>query len=95
MAGRPPGARNKPRRALIALLQERFPAYDPVVEMAIVANDENQDSQVRFNANKEVAQYVHSKLKAVETTGEVNLDVRIGWGDTHTVQSEAITGDPS
>jgi len=66
------GATNKNKQALIALLQAKYPDYHPVLEMAEVAcaKDENgeyvNDLPTRLAANKEVAQYVTPKLKAVE-----------------------------
>ena len=62
---RPAGSPNKPKRALLALLQERFPGWHPVVHMAEIANDEAQAIELRFNAAREVAKYVTPQLKAV------------------------------
>lgn len=69
------GSRNKNKQALIALLQAKYPDYHPVVEMAAIANDSNNDLPTRFNAHKEVAQYVTPKLKAVEHTGSLDHNV--------------------
>ena len=91
--GRPTGSQNKPRRALIALLEEQFPGYSPVVEMARIANDQNNDLPTRFAAHKEVAQYITPKLKAVEVQLDGQLDARIGWCDSHTLQSETAPGE--
>ena len=93
--GRPAGTPNRPKRALIALLEEQFPGYSPVVEMARIATDPANDLPTRFAAHKEVAQYVTPKLKAVEVQLEGQIDARIGWCDSHTLQSEATTGDTS
>ena len=90
--GRPAGSLNRPKRALIQLLEEQFPGYSPIVEMAKIANDKDNDLSTRFAAHKEVAQYVAPKLKAVETTIEGRIDATIGWSDPHGVQSEAPTG---
>ncbi len=68
--GRPKGGKNQPKRALIALLNERFPKYNAVLEMAAMANDQENDQAFRFKAHAEVAQYQESKRKAVEVTGE-------------------------
>ncbi len=68
---RPHGSKNQPKRALIALLEEKFPGYNPILEMAKLANDIEQDPTIRFNANKEVAQYIEPKRKAMEITGHV------------------------
>ena len=67
------GSPNKNKQALIALLQAKYPGYSPVVSMADIANDMDNDLSTRFNAHKEVAQYVTPKLKALEVTGEMNV----------------------
>jgi hypothetical protein len=38
--------------------------------MAKIANDLNNEVGVRLAADKEVAQYIHHKLRAIEVTGE-------------------------
>ena len=53
---RPPGSLNQPKRALVKLLEEKFPGYNAVVKMAEMANDDSNDLGFRFNAHKEVAQ---------------------------------------
>ena len=70
------GSPNKNKRGLLARLQEEFPNYHPIVEMARVANDPEADEQTRFNANKEVAKYVTPQLKAVDLTGDLSLEHR-------------------
>lgn len=65
---RPKGSKNKPKRRLIQLIQEHYPDYHPVMEMAKLANTSADDS-VKFNANKEVAKYIEPALKAIEVSG--------------------------
>jgi len=72
---RPKGTPNKNKQALIVLLEAKYPGYHPVLEMASVANDEGADPTARFNANKEVAQYIVPKLKATEITGKDGKDL--------------------
>ena len=74
---RPAGASNKPKRALIALLDEKFPGWNPVVQMAERANNEDETPEARFQACKEVAKYVVPQLKAVEHTGAGGGDLVI------------------
>lgn len=69
-AGRKEGSTNKAKAELISLLEEEYPGYDPVLAMAALANDPEADPIMRFQASKEVAQYVHPKRKAVEHTGK-------------------------
>jgi hypothetical protein len=75
-AGRPIGMPNKPTQALRALLDKRFPGWNPVEQMAEIAQDETADIAIRLNAAKEVAKYVYPQLKAVElATGEEGLRI--------------------
>ncbi len=67
---RPKGSPNRPKRALLRLIQEKYPNYNPVLELVDVAMDENADATMRFNANRELLQYLEPKLKAIEITGE-------------------------
>ena len=73
---RPKGSRNKPKRALLALLQEQYPNYHPVLEMARIAHD-TEDESIRANMHKEVAKYVEPMLKAVEVTGDEGGPVKV------------------
>lgn len=66
--GRPLGSKNKPRRLLLRRLEDLWPGYHPVVEMARLANDSTQPLEVRFAANKEVARYVAPVLQAVKVS---------------------------
>ena len=79
------GRPNKNKVGLLARLKREFPNYHPLVEMARVANDEDADPQMRFNANKEVAKYTTPQLKAVEHSGSID-------GHT-TVTVKAITDE--
>ena len=76
---RPAGLPNKNKQALLKMLELRYPDYHPVIAMAEIANDKENDLPTRFNAHKEVAQYVTPKLKAVEHTGDIDHDVRFTW----------------
>lgn len=77
VGGRPKGSKNANRRALASRLAERFPEWDPVVQMAEVANDESLPLDTRFMACKEVAGYLTPKLKAVEHYGSMMFTVEL------------------
>lgn len=47
-------------------IQTRFPEYNPIIEMAAIANDPEVPLEMRFAAHKEIAQYVEPKRKAIE-----------------------------
>lgn len=70
------GTPNKPKRALLALLQEKYPGYHPVLEMAKIAH-ETEDMALAAQMHKEVAQYVEAKRKAIEVTGEDGAAIRV------------------
>lgn len=71
-AGRKKGVPNKDKRALMDRIEALYPGYHPVIAMAAIANDESGDVDLamRFQAHKEVAQYVEPKRKAIEHSGE-------------------------
>ena len=73
--GRPKGVPNKSRQALITRLSEKFPEWDPVVDMADIANDPNSTTEQRLNADKEVAKYLYSPMKAIEVGGDSVMDI--------------------
>lgn len=73
------GALNKDKRSLLKILQSRYPDYHPVLEMAVIAH-ESEDEHLRAQMHKEVAAYVTPKLKAVEHTGAVDTTVTFRWG---------------
>ncbi len=70
---RPHGNKNQPKRALIALLEEKFPGYNAVLSMAEMANDQENDQAFRFKAHAEVAQYQESKRKSVEVKSQTDV----------------------
>ena len=69
---------NKPKRALLRLLEDIFPDYQPVVEMAhkawrlsAIADQRPSDSIAQMdavNAHEKVAKYVTPQLKAIDVT---------------------------
>jgi hypothetical protein len=69
-AGRKKGTPNKRTAELLDILSSKWPDYHPVVAMAALANDETVEIELRFQAHKEVAQYVAPKRKAIEVTGQ-------------------------
>ena len=75
-AGRPKGSVAKRTQAMLDAIEEHCPGYDPVVSMAIIANDETKDENLRIQCHKEVAQYIHAKRKAVESS--VTLEGELG-----------------
>ena len=73
------GSKNKPKQYLLRLLQQQWPDYQPVVEIARAAHElttkamESESPELWRDAgtmHDKVAQYVTPKLKAIELTGE-------------------------
>jgi hypothetical protein len=69
---RPAGVPNKPKRALLRLLQEKYPGYHPVLSMAEIANNPDNDVTLRAQMHKEVARYVEPLLQAVSIGNDVD-----------------------
>jgi hypothetical protein len=78
--GRPKGSGNIKKVALGDLIAKAMKEtynmdnYDPVVEMAKIANDPNNPIDLRANCHDRVAKYVRPVLKAVEVSGTVDVD---------------------
>lgn len=52
------------------MVRQRYPEFDPLLEMAKIATSEDTDAQLKFNALKEITKYFYPQLKAVEHSGE-------------------------
>ena len=78
------GSPNKRTKELQALLEERYPDFNPVERMAALAQDSDVEMAHRVTCLKEVAGYLYPKRKAVELdVSEETLDaVKIVWGKT-------------
>jgi len=76
-AGRPAGAKNK----RTVEIEEKLTALncDPIEGMAMLAVDPTTSQELKFQAFKELAQYVAPKRKAVEMeiegSGSLNINV--------------------
>ena len=66
--GRKPGSLNKKTEDLMLICEEKgINVFEAMVELAI--NEENTDK--KFDRLKEVAQYLYSKRKSLEHSGQV------------------------
>ena len=74
-AGRKKGKPNRDKQQLIDMIQEEYPEYHPLLAMAKIANDEDEDKNLKFQASKEVCKYIVPQLKAVELTGKDGKDL--------------------
>ena len=69
-AGRPKGSLGEKTKAVQAKLEEL--GCDPIEALANISMDISNTPELRFQANKELAQYVAPKRKAIEM--DANLD---------------------
>mgnify|MGYP001615217202 CR=1 FL=1 len=70
--GRQKGSFNKVTQDLNAILEAHgFNPFEEMVMMAMTATDAN----FRFNVTKELSSYVYPKRKALEVSGDMNLDL--------------------
>lgn len=64
--GRVKGTPNKKSSEISDLIAEKLPDYDPVLSMALLANDESLPLELRIDLHKAVAPFMRAKLKMVE-----------------------------
>lgn len=72
--GREKGALNRDKKELIDRIQQnlvsrygqRLADWDPVIELASIGANPKEEVQLRLNACKEVAKYIHSQKRAIE-----------------------------
>lgn len=75
-AGRKPGRPSLRRAAqAIAEVEEAYPGWSPVLHLAAVANDETLAPEVRLDAAKAAAPYLHSRPKSVEMEPDALVDL--------------------
>lgn len=51
--------------------------YDPVIELAKMANDPSNDDKLRAMCNREVASYMYPKVKSYEIKGKMDSNVNV------------------
>jgi hypothetical protein len=81
MAGSRKGIPNKPKRRLLQLIQEKYPNFEPVLELVDIYHDTEQDYNVRISCLKEAIPYLEPKLKQVEVQSEVNHSITLTVAD--------------
>ena len=74
-AGSPNKVTSEFRERALKRFAERWPDWNPVMQMAEWANDETLDWDKRFAAVKELTPYILPRLKSVEHKGEVTHSV--------------------
>ena len=73
--GRRKGTPNINKQELVELLNEQYPGYNPVIQMASIAQDESVEMVHRVQCAKEIAGYIFPKRKSIESniTGDMRL----------------------
>ena len=71
-AGRKPGARNKRTAAQIKAVEES--GITPLGYMLSILRDEGKPENVRLQAAKDAAPYVHQRLQAVEMESNITTN---------------------
>ena len=74
-AGRPKGALGEKTKAVQAKLDQL--GCDPIEALANISMDNSNTPELRFQANKELAQYVAPKRKAVELDAAVDGGINV------------------
>lgn len=55
---------------LLELIQEKYPNYHPILSLAEIATDEDNDIKVRLDASKVILPYIEAQLKSIEIKGD-------------------------
>jgi len=73
--GRKKGTPNANKQELVELLNDHYPGYNPVIQMAGIAQDESIEMVHRVQCAKEIAGYIFPKHKSIESniTGNMRL----------------------
>ena len=74
-AGRPKGSLGEKTKAVQAKLEEL--GCDPIEALANISMDNSNTPELRFQANKELAQYVAPKRKAIEMDASVDGGLKV------------------
>ena len=61
---------------LLDMIQEQHPNYHPILSLAEIATDLENDIRVRLDANKTILPYVEAQLKSLEIS--TNDDAEFG-----------------
>ena len=69
------GSPNKNKERLWKVLRAEYgDDFDPIMKMAEIATNDENEPALRLQGWKEIAQYVYPKLKAVEVTQGMDED---------------------
>lgn len=73
--GRRKGTPNILTQELVELMHEKYPDYNPVIQMASIAQDDTVEMVHRVQCAKEIAGYIFPKRKSIESniTGNMRL----------------------
>lgn len=56
--------------ALLAMIQQEFPEYHPLVSIARIAHDERASLNLQFECHKTISRFVEPELKSIEVHQE-------------------------
>ena len=59
------------------MIQDAHPGYHPILSLAKIATDDDNDIKIRLDANKIILPYVEAQLKSVEIKGDGKSDFGI------------------
>ena len=72
--GREKGTPNKKKQELIDRIEEKYPNYDPLLSLVAIGNDPETPLELKVTCHKEVAKYIHPQRKAVDISGDMNIN---------------------
>lgn len=72
---RPAGTPNRDKKQLLRALQKVYPEYSPLEELIKISLNPETSVTEQISCHKEVAQYLYPKLKAVEQSVDMTINV--------------------
>ena len=78
--GRTKGTANQDKQELIDMIQEKYPDYHPLLALAEIANDSDNDKNLQLQASKEVCKYIVPQLRSIDHSIDTKHNITVSIG---------------
>lgn len=62
---------------VLQMIRQKYPGYHPLMAIAEIAHEPEQDPKVRLDCHKTIAKYVAPELRSIDVKGEVTSTRRV------------------
>jgi hypothetical protein len=83
---------------LLEMIQDVHPNYHPILSLAEIATDNDNDVKVRLDASKVILPYIEAQLKSIEIKGDGKSDygvLRVILGESNEIDEKLKNEDTS